>query len=201
MKLKHEHSQFRIVVANFAENATMKYYDDIMDKVEDIDVGLFVVNAALLQSGPLIDSDAKACQAMLNTNVYQYGAMLHKITERLDQRPRNMRSGIIFVDSITAEGCLDNMVLYCATKVFAKYLCMSTDYENKVTGRKNIDILCTQPGYLHTPESKDVDPTSVLLSDFVSGTFRDLGHEVTTFGTIYHEIIGRVIVLLTKHKH
>ena len=37
----------RIVVADFSQNANMDFYNDIMRKVEDLDIGLVVLNAGV----------------------------------------------------------------------------------------------------------------------------------------------------------
>ena len=49
--LKQYGVQTEIVVANFSKNSNMTFYDDIMEKVKDIDIGLVVLNAGISHPG------------------------------------------------------------------------------------------------------------------------------------------------------
>ena len=47
--------EIRIIPANFAQNANMAFYDNIMEQVKDIDIGLVVLNAGILNYGKFLD--------------------------------------------------------------------------------------------------------------------------------------------------
>ena len=62
--------QTRIVTADFSQNANMAFYDAIMEKVSDIDIGLVVLNAGVSHYGYFADKTPAELQEMLDTNVY-----------------------------------------------------------------------------------------------------------------------------------
>ena len=116
--------QKKIVVANFAHNHNMAFYDNIMAQVADLDIGLAVLNAGIGLGGSFLDKlTGVQLQEMIDTNAYQVGAMLHKLTARFKQRSK--RSGVIVVSSVVAEMKFSGakFFTYAATKIFAKYLC------------------------------------------------------------------------------
>ena len=81
-------------------------------------------------------------------NVYQVAAMINKSVPQLKTRGTNgKRSGIIVVSSITAEMVLPTSVVYCGTKVFGKYLTMSTAMELQMS-RSPVDIMALQPHFV-----------------------------------------------------
>ena len=80
-------------------------------------------------------------QEIIDVNVYQVGAMLGKLTKKLDRRADRHPCGVIIVSSIGAQHPMPFYFIYQATKVFEKYLALALDYENKLSGR-NIDMLC-----------------------------------------------------------
>lgn len=64
---------------------------------------------------------------MLDPNVYQYGALLHKFTLALQKRGK--RSAIIAVSSVLGQFAMGGSTVYCATKAFVKYLCKALAWE------------------------------------------------------------------------
>ena len=116
----------RIVVADFSQKTNMAFYSDILRKVSDLDIGLVVVNAGVLNVGDCETIEIEKYEQMMDVNVYQYVAMAHKFGNLLEARIKDQgkRSGMVFVSSVLAEipGMKTTMV-YCASKVFVKYLC------------------------------------------------------------------------------
>ena len=43
--------EVRIVQADFYDNSNLDFYNDIMSKVEDLDIGLIVLNAGIMSTG------------------------------------------------------------------------------------------------------------------------------------------------------
>ena len=80
----------------------MPFYDAIMEKVSDIDIGVVILNAGVSHFGYFADRKPAELQEMLDTNVYQYGAMFNKACEKLRKRDKSKRSAIIAVSSINA---------------------------------------------------------------------------------------------------
>ena len=60
----------RIVVADFSKNSNIEFYNEIMSKVSDLDIGLVVLNAGVLNSGYFSKAEANDLQQLLDVNVY-----------------------------------------------------------------------------------------------------------------------------------
>ena len=90
------------MIADFAGKSNMAFYDEaIMEKVKDLDIGLVVLNAGVANFGYFDDVESIKLQEMIDTNVYQYGALLNKFTPIL--KKRKVKSGMITVSSIAAQ--------------------------------------------------------------------------------------------------
>ena len=49
----------RIVMANFSKSTNMPFYDNIMEQVKDIDIGLVVLNAGVAHRANFVVSESK----------------------------------------------------------------------------------------------------------------------------------------------
>mmetsp|Transcript_17949 Transcript_17949/g.24102 ORF Transcript_17949/g.24102 Transcript_17949/m.24102 type:complete len:214 (-) Transcript_17949:390-1031(-) len=142
----------KIVVADFAQNAKMSFYDEIVSQVKDLDIGLVVLNAGVSNSGFVGDIEIEQLEQMLDVNVYQYSVLTYKLAKMLEARKAE-RSGILMVSSLAAQlPGAQGFVVYGASKIFVKYLCEIAVYENGLNQgkRSKIDIECLQPGYVKT---------------------------------------------------
>ena len=110
----------------------MAFYDDLIGKIADLDIGLVILNAGIQHSGWFWEESAEVWQQILDVNVYQYSALTHKLLAKLEAREAK-RSGMIVVSSCAAElqGVIRNFV-YGLSKVFVKYLVQAINYENSV---------------------------------------------------------------------
>lgn len=81
----------------------MDYYGQISEKVEDLDIGLLVVNAGVAYDGRFEHTDPSKLQKMIDVNSYQVGALINHFLERFQSRGGFSkclnRSGIIVVSS------------------------------------------------------------------------------------------------------
>ena len=111
----------RIVIGNFSsgEPASMALYDSIYEQVKDLDIGLVVLNAGVCNHGYFLNVETQKLQEMLDTNCYQVSSMIQKLTPLLAKRSR---SAIITMASIASQFSFATNFVYCATKVFAKYM-------------------------------------------------------------------------------
>ena len=69
-ELKDFNVETRIIVGDFSNNANLTYYNDLMSKVSDLDIGLVVLNAGVANSGLISKIDIEPLQQMLDVNVY-----------------------------------------------------------------------------------------------------------------------------------
>ena len=91
-----------MVIADFSGKSNMAFYDEaIMEKVKDLDIGLVVLNAGVANFGYFDLVESIKLQEMIDTNVYQYGALLNKFSPIL--KKRKAKSGMITVSSIAAQ--------------------------------------------------------------------------------------------------
>ena len=60
----------KYVIADFALNSNMDFYDKIMSQVQDIDIGLVVVNAGVANHGSFLKSGIELHEQTLDVNVY-----------------------------------------------------------------------------------------------------------------------------------
>ena len=111
-----------------------------MEKVKDLDIGLVVLNAGVANFGYMDEVESIKLQEMIDTNVYQYGALLNKFSPILMKR--KSKSGMITLSSIAAQFSMPQNTVYGATKVFVKYLTMSaSDEMSRQEDGKKIDLL------------------------------------------------------------
>lgn len=88
------------MVADFSKKHNMAFYDDIMEKVKDLDIGLVILNAGVANFGYFLKTETEKLQEMIDTNAYQVGALISKFLPVLQKR--KYKSGIIDVSSIAA---------------------------------------------------------------------------------------------------
>ena len=124
-----------------------------------------MLNAGIGGSGGFLEDRVTTAnlEKMLNVNVYQVAAMMNKSVTQLKTRgKKGKHSGIIVVSSITGELVVPDNYVYCGTKVFGKYLTMSTAMELQMS-KSPIDIMALQPHYVRT---KLIDSTVKKGKDF-----------------------------------
>ena len=177
----------RIVVADFCTEKNIAFYENIMKKVADLDIGLAVINAGIALGSLLEDQPLKDVEMMLDCNVYHPGMLLKLIVKMLDSRKK--QSGIILTSSVISGLPAPILDIYAATKVFDYYLSLAVAFELKQSG-KRIDLMAVKPGQVITKMTEKMDKAPTAVSRFVSvnGTLRDLGYEVETNGPFRHEM-------------
>ena len=81
--------KYRCIVADFSQKGAqdkMELYRSIERQVENIDIGLIVLNAGVNRLLPLADTPICELQENIDVNAYQVGAMLQKFANRLANR-------------------------------------------------------------------------------------------------------------------
>lgn len=106
--------------------------------------------------------------------------------------------------SVAAQSPLIKNVVYCATKVFVKYLCQGASASFSARGPKNVEIMALQPAFVDTKmiakvKEMKMDHGAVTVKQCVDGALRDLGHETTTFGPMLHDFLNPILTTLWKY--
>ena len=106
--------------------------------------------------------------------------------------------------SVAAQSPLTVNVVYCATKVFVKYLCQGASASFSARGPKNVEIMALQPAYVDTKmiakaKEMKIDYRAVTAILCVDGALRDLGHETTTFGPMMHDFRSSILTTAWKY--
>lgn len=114
------------------------------------------------------------------------------------------RSAVITVSSVAGNAPISRTLVYCATKIFVKYLTMAMDWEGKRDGTL-VDAMCLQPSYVKTNlvdkfKGKITTPGIVSTTECVNGALRDLGKESVTYGPLVHEITGALMAFAGRYK-
>ena len=132
----------RTIVADLAEPAAV---DRALDEIADVEIGLFVANAAHAATAPWLDIP-------LDDKVRQIRVNCVSVTQMTDRLSRAMaarrRGGIIIMSSLAGRIGSPRVATYAATKAFDLILAESLWAELKPHG---VDVLAVLPGQTHTP--------------------------------------------------
>jgi short-subunit dehydrogenase len=133
-------------------------YESLLDAVRravgDLEIGLFVANAAWSPVGPFLDTDLAGLLAAIDINCRAPVVLVHELGGRMVARGRG---GIIIMSSIAAETGTANVALYSATKAFDLVLAEGLWYELRDRG---VDVVAIRPGSTRTPGWQSTQPPS-----------------------------------------
>lgn len=119
--------------------------ETIVDAVADIDVGLFVANAAASHVGPFRTQDPGTFDVQLRVNVLTPTTVIHRLLPRFARRER---SGVILMSSLSSRRGAPLVATYAATKAYLANLAESLWDELRDDG---VDVLGVLPGSTRTP--------------------------------------------------
>lgn len=120
--------------------SSMPGIHDILEEIEDIDIGLFVASAGSGTSGNFIDSEISKELNMLQLNNVALMMLTHHLGRKLAARKRG---GIILMSSIVAFQGVPYSAHYSATKAYVQSLGEALYHELKPY---NVDVLAAAPG-------------------------------------------------------
>ena len=113
----------RIVQADFISNSNLNFYRDIMNKVKDLDIGLIVLNAGIMNVGYFDKKSGRQLQEMMDVNAYSLCILLKMFLPQLDRRCNSEKtSGVCITSSLAGWATTGGNTTYHATKVFVNYL-------------------------------------------------------------------------------
>ncbi|CDW88728.1 short chain dehydrogenase reductase family protein [Stylonychia lemnae] len=182
-------------IADFAKNGeTLELYDDIYNKIKDLDLAILVNNAGVNTRNYIKDTPLKDIMEMVIVNTYPYTFLTHKLLSKLKER--QSKSAIITISSSITVNPAAFDAIYGCTKIFELFTMEGLRLENK--DQKNLDFLIINPAYVSTNNAR-LHPGSQVetTQTFVDSLFKALGNTQMTFGTPKHCINGFVLKLMS----
>ncbi len=119
--------------------------DRVLARVDDLEIGLAICNAAIGQEGPFLEEPLDALHRAIDLNCGAAVALTRALAPGMVERGRG---GLILIASGTALQGSPNYANYAATKAFNLSLGESLHYELKEQG---VDVLSYVPGPTNTP--------------------------------------------------
>ena len=168
--------------------------------MQDLDIGLVVLNAGVANDGRFEFNDSIKLQAMLDANSYQVGAFINAFLPRFEKR--QSKSGMIVVSSLAGTFVQPGNFCYSASKAFGRYLCSAVNEELKnKPGPKKVDLLCMYPSFVKTKMIKHLatPANAITVEKSVETGLRDLGQEDETYGALIHEVTGFLVIFFDKY--
>lgn len=141
-QLSDQHNtQTRVVCADLADEAETK---SVISAVDDLEIGLLVNNAGILNTGNFLDNDLEDEIRLIDTNCKSYIILTHGLGNKMKARNKG---ALIFTASLTAVSAISRWANYAASKGFDLQFAEAIDAELK---DYNIDVMALCPGLTHT---------------------------------------------------
>lgn len=145
----------------------------IAEATRELDVGLFLYNAAFSPIGPLLEQSLEDNLRAVELNVRTPTALAHHFAPRLVKRKRG---ALVLLSSLTAFQGSPFVATYGATKSYNLSLAEGLWAELRGTG---VDVLCVCPGATATPNllkaSKKAPPGMLQPHEVVRETIAAFG--------------------------
>jgi len=148
-ELKERHAISTLVVAS--DLAKPSGVDEVMGRIEDLNVGLLVAAAGFGTSGPFIDSMLGGELEMIDLNCRAVAALSHHFGRRFAQQ---RRGGIVLMSSLVAFQGVPRAANYAATKAYVQSLAEGLRIELAPFG---VEVLSSAPGPVLSGFAKRAD--------------------------------------------
>ena len=138
---EYHHIQTRVICADLSNEEETK---KIVRDVNDLEVGLLVNNAGVLNTGNFLDNDLEDEIQLINTNCKSYIILTHGLANKM--RERN-KGALIFLSSLAAVSAITRWGNYAASKGYDLQFSEAIHAELK---NYNIDVMSLCPGLTRT---------------------------------------------------
>ena len=187
-----------IISMDFIESNKAAFFDQMQDKIRDLDVSVLVNNVGVLYSKDPLQLSAKEIRDTIVVNCCSQVGMDKLLIPKMQKRP--FRSAVIDLSSIVSMTPMYLHGVYGATKCINEYICQGLS-----SYIKNVDFLCVNPGLVSTnmtqnrPADKGNGPSrSVSVNECVDGIFNSLGSIPKTNGAFFHQAVLSIVVAVTS---
>ncbi|MBI4006251.1 MAG: SDR family NAD(P)-dependent oxidoreductase [Gammaproteobacteria bacterium] len=116
----------------------------IKNSITNLEIGLLINNAGLINTGPFIDNDLNVELKLLHVNCRATLMLAHELGKQMRDRKRG---GIIFLASTVAFASVPRWANYCASESYDLMLAEGLAVELKDHG---VDVLALCPGFTRT---------------------------------------------------
>ena len=188
----------KVVVADFSNSDQPGFFDDIANKLKDLDISILINNAAACEKVWKEDS-SQAIKDVITTNVNGYLGMTRILVPQM--QTRKQRAAIINITSVAALIPLPLFPFYEATKsLIVKF----TEEQAMHLPSTNVDVLNAQPALVATKLSGKAagDKMSIDIAQtpeaHVEGALEALGNTSHTFGAFYHRAVYGVVRQISR---
>jgi short-subunit dehydrogenase len=134
---RHSRISARVIAADLGDSEGLSI---VVERTNDLDVGLLVAAAGFGTSQPFIDAELQTELNMIDVNCKALAAVAHHFGNRLARRGRG---GIILMSSLVAFQGVPRAANYSATKAYVQSLAEGLAIELKARG---VDVLASAPG-------------------------------------------------------
>lgn len=172
-------------------NTIEQYHALVKENFPNIDIGLLVLNAGVMQHGVPFelntDQEAESTLAVNGLHVVYLSKVLVK---RLMQREK--RAGLIIVSSGLARVGAPGVATYCGTKALVSAFGTGIHYELKDW----VDVLVWEAGPGQTNLGQGEQPPAAIcrpVPEMIEGCLLDLGRQVVTAGVFKHHMMNMTI--------
>ena len=176
------------VQADLGQTMDPKFYQDIYQQLEKIDVSIVVNNAGSGTSSFFEQTEPEEHLTNIRVNAGASAMLTHALINKL--LARKDRSAIINVSSTGHNSPLPYLGVYPATKRFLTFFSYSLhdNYSHK------IDVQNLTPAWVSTKIAGFIKGPSVITADeCVKGSLRNLGYEVACTPAPAHSLIGFIM--------
>ncbi|MCL9779894.1 SDR family NAD(P)-dependent oxidoreductase [Vibrio sp. S4M6] len=176
----HFQSRYQIKVDTISVDLSKPNgYQDIIDKTNDYDIGLFIPSTALENNGRFTEIPVEKELNLLQVNVVSVYALTHHFATKMAQKKKG---GILLVTSLSGIMPSPYFSNYAGSKSYVQNLGLSLSWEMK---RYNVDVSILVPGPTSTPmlDGTGVDfsktPMSIMSPKAVASiALKKLGRKV-----------------------
>lgn len=159
-----------------ADLATTDGVLQVIEAVDDLDLGLFVASAGFGTSGPFVEGPIERELEQLRVNCAALLALTHAMARRFVSRGRG---GIVLMSSLVGFQGVPRASHYAATKAYVQSLAEGLHVE---LAPLRVDVIASAPGPIHSgfAERANMEMGFALRpEDVARGTLRALGKKMT----------------------
>ena len=179
------HIETKIIQADFTQADRLGFYEDIIDQLATLDVGILVNNVGLGYS--LFEGDdLQRAKDVLVVNTFPVTFLTRLLLPKLLSREPK-RSAIINLSSVAGLEAYPGLSIYSATKSYGRFLtiCVEEEYKSK------IDFLAIEPNVVTTPMAEPVKGDfwfRINPEDCSEASMKALGRDIETHGHWKHAL-------------
>ncbi|CDW88550.1 short chain dehydrogenase reductase family protein [Stylonychia lemnae] len=197
-EIQQKHNrQTRDIVFDFGKDVTFKSYQDLIQRVADLDVSVVVNNVGMCNDPNKFENTLP--KDHLNeciVNCYPMVMFTKVVIDKLKQRyaEKKLRTLILNVSSLAVNIPQSYLASQCGTKMLCDRFSKSLNYEMRGSG---IDMLTLQPGMVSTNRTGfEATKQGVVTPEQCAVGALNNATSFETFGTFSHEIMNLFVLNL-----